>query len=288
MENGTGLVLSGGGAKGAYEIGVYKALCEMGAVDGISAVSGTSVGALNAVLTECMGTDAEKVWMELRFADMADPDYPRISRMIGSILSKNRESVNAQFSELISNGLPFTQNRLSELIDRYIDFDKLVRPVFITCLRVRRRLFAPAERNVEYFHINRLYPWYDDEQKKQIILASAALPGFFCGAEGVRIRGHEGIFFDGGYTAVGDNTPIACLYEQGVRRFIAVHLEEDPDISVQSGFTGAEILNIIPSEPLGGIMTGTLNLNSEKTRHDIELGYCDAMKIRGDILSIIG
>lgn len=287
MENGTGLVLSGGGAKGAYEAGVYKALCEMGADSGISAVSGTSVGALNAVLTECMGADAEKVWRELSFADMADPDYPRISRMIGSILSGDSSRVNSQFSDLINKGLPFTQNRLSELIDRYIDFGRLSRPVFITCLRVRRKLFAPAERNVEYFHINRLYPWYDDEQKKQIMLASAALPGFFCGTDGVRIKGHEGIFFDGGYSSAGDNTPIAPLYEQGVRRFIAVHLDDVPELSVQERFSSAEILNIVPSEPLGGVITGTLNLNSEKTQHDMDLGYRDTMAMRSDILSLV-
>lgn len=43
-----GLVLSGGGGKGAYEIGVIKALVEEGVK--ITAVSGASVGALNAAL----------------------------------------------------------------------------------------------------------------------------------------------------------------------------------------------------------------------------------------------
>lgn len=282
MDNGTGLVLSGGGAKGAYEAGVYTALCEIGADSGITAISGTSAGALNAVLTECMGAEAANVWRELQFSDMADPDYGRIGRMIGSLLTGG-DTVNGQFSELIASGLPFTQNRLSALMDRYIDFDKLQRDIYITCVRVRRKLIGAAERNVEYFHINRLYPWYDDEQKKQIVLASAALPGFFCGADGVRIKGHEGIFFDGGYSSAGDNTPIACLYEAGFRRIIAVHLEHSPDLSVQEQFTGADIVNIVPSEELGGIISGTLNLNREKTEHDIELGYSDALAKKGEI-----
>lgn len=283
MESGTGLVLSGGGAKGAYEVGVCRALYEIGADSGITAISGTSAGALNAVLIECMGAEAAEVWRELEFTDMADPDYGRIGRMIGSLLSGSSDTLSGQFSELIASGLPFTQNRLSALIDRYIDFDKLSRDIYITCVRVRRKLIGAAERNVEYFHINRLYPWYDDEQKKQIILASAALPGFFCGAEGMRIKGHEGIFFDGGYSAAGDNTPIACLYEAGFRRIIAVHLEHSPDLSMQEGFTGADIVNIVPSEELGGIITGTLNLNREKTDRDIELGYRDTMAMKGEI-----
>ena len=43
-----GLVLEGGGARGSYQIGVYKALLEMNIP--IKAVTGTSVGALNGAL----------------------------------------------------------------------------------------------------------------------------------------------------------------------------------------------------------------------------------------------
>ncbi|MDE5556915.1 MAG: patatin-like phospholipase family protein, partial [Ruminococcus sp.] len=52
MSGKIGLVLSGGGAKGAYEIGVYKALSAMGAEPYIDTIAGTSVGALNAVLLD--------------------------------------------------------------------------------------------------------------------------------------------------------------------------------------------------------------------------------------------
>ena len=45
-----GLVLNGGGGKGSYQIGVFKALFEHHINDCIIAVSGTSSGALNSVL----------------------------------------------------------------------------------------------------------------------------------------------------------------------------------------------------------------------------------------------
>ena len=45
-----GLVLSGGGARGAYEIGVWKAICELGLDKRIVAISGTSVGGINAAM----------------------------------------------------------------------------------------------------------------------------------------------------------------------------------------------------------------------------------------------
>lgn len=43
-----GLVLSGGGAKGAYEVGVWQELVEQGLYKRVAAISGTSVGAINA------------------------------------------------------------------------------------------------------------------------------------------------------------------------------------------------------------------------------------------------
>ena len=48
-----GLVLGGGGAKGAYQVGVYKALCEVGLdASVLHCIAGTSVGSLNALLFE--------------------------------------------------------------------------------------------------------------------------------------------------------------------------------------------------------------------------------------------
>ena len=58
------LALEGGGAKGAYQIGAWKALREAGVK--IDAVAGTSVGALNGALI-VMGDleKAEAIWYNL-------------------------------------------------------------------------------------------------------------------------------------------------------------------------------------------------------------------------------
>ena len=44
------LCLGGGGGKGAYQLGVYRALAEYGLMDKVTAISGTSIGAINALL----------------------------------------------------------------------------------------------------------------------------------------------------------------------------------------------------------------------------------------------
>jgi hypothetical protein len=62
-----GLVLGGGGAKGAYQIGCWKALRESGIVN-FDAVAGTSVGALNAVLiAQDEFGKAESIWHDMSF-----------------------------------------------------------------------------------------------------------------------------------------------------------------------------------------------------------------------------
>lgn len=65
-QNEIGLVLCGGGGRGAYQTGVWKALRERGFDSRITAVSGTSVGALNAALFACGDLAlAEDIWTSL-------------------------------------------------------------------------------------------------------------------------------------------------------------------------------------------------------------------------------
>jgi hypothetical protein len=68
-----GLVLGGGGAKGAYQIGCWKALRECG-MDRYGPLAGTSVGALNAVLVAQDEFDrSERIWHDM--------DFGRVLRM---------------------------------------------------------------------------------------------------------------------------------------------------------------------------------------------------------------
>lgn len=61
-----GLAFEGGGGKGAYQIGVWKALYERGLDKYIAAVSGTSIGAMNAFLFACGDYElSEQIWTSL-------------------------------------------------------------------------------------------------------------------------------------------------------------------------------------------------------------------------------
>lgn len=59
------LVLAGGGAKGAYQVGVWKAMTELGISKDVVVMSGTSVGGLNAALFATIRDQIkiESVWL---------------------------------------------------------------------------------------------------------------------------------------------------------------------------------------------------------------------------------
>lgn len=67
------IALEGGGAKGAYEIGVWQAFEEVGVK--YCAVSGSSVGALNGALMAMRDLDkAVHLWENLTFSQIIDVD----------------------------------------------------------------------------------------------------------------------------------------------------------------------------------------------------------------------
>ena len=103
MKRKVGLVLGGGGGKGSYQVGVYKALKEYGLVKSIKGISGASIGSLNMLLFYNKDVEtAEKVWMNLRRKDVLTTksfkDYLKLSNF--SLLS--REGMLNIFKEHIN------------------------------------------------------------------------------------------------------------------------------------------------------------------------------------------
>ena len=92
IKDGYGLVLGGGGGRGSYEIGVWKALEEYRDVLDIKAVSGSSVGALNAALYACGDLDkATQMWYDItndRILSNKDIDEDNRNKWFESIKEK--------------------------------------------------------------------------------------------------------------------------------------------------------------------------------------------------------
>lgn len=67
-----GLVLAGGGAKGSYQVGVYKALNELDWRPGV--IAGTSVGCLNGALFALDDWElAQEMWLTIGDGQVMEP-----------------------------------------------------------------------------------------------------------------------------------------------------------------------------------------------------------------------
>ena len=84
---GIGVVFSGGGGKGAYEIGVWKYMHEVGLDRYVRAVSGTSVGALNAALfVGSTYETAEKIWLNIKPRSILSPKKIKVEDITKCLL----------------------------------------------------------------------------------------------------------------------------------------------------------------------------------------------------------
>lgn len=83
-----GLVLEGGGAKGAFQCGAIKALYDNGyTFDG---VAGTSIGAINAAILAQDGNyqTLYDMWMNVSASDISDFDNLEVTKLLSKEFSK--------------------------------------------------------------------------------------------------------------------------------------------------------------------------------------------------------
>jgi len=101
------IALEGGGAKGAYHIGVWQALEEAGIK--YNAVSGTSVGALNGALMVMRDLPgAIKAWEDIRLSKVVDVKPDDEEDML-RVLSGEIEL--SDFQELVPQAFEIIRNR---------------------------------------------------------------------------------------------------------------------------------------------------------------------------------
>ena len=117
-----GLVLEGGGAKGAYQIGAWKAMREAGVK--IKGIAGTSVGALNGALI-CMDdlTNAEKVWENISYSSIMSVEDEKMELLFHQ-KKLDVDLLKEVFDFMKEGGIDVTP--LKELIAECIDEEKII------------------------------------------------------------------------------------------------------------------------------------------------------------------
>ena len=196
-----GLVFSGGGTRGAYEIGAWKALNELGIK--IQGVVGASIGAINGALFLQGDIDkAEKIYRGIRVEDILEIEQPIDPNH--DLLSPS--NLTGLIKELIQQkGL--SNSGLKNLILQEIDLDKIYN--------------SDLDYGLVTFSIDSLSPiekFKEDIPKEELvdyIVASANFPIFKPHVAG------GSRYIDGG---IYDNMPINMLIKKGYRKIIVIDL----------------------------------------------------------------
>jgi NTE family protein len=220
----TVLVLQGGGALGAYQVGVYEALAQAGVEP--DWVVGTSIGAINAGLI-AGSPKGERVDRLCEFWKRVEhrPGLTQFMPAWMAAAARNAVAVSSgvpsffqpQPAAFLSPHLPlgaddagyYTTSPLMETLSDLIDFDQL------NSGDVRLTVGASNVRTSEMV--------YFDSREQEIdvrhIMASGALPPAF---PAVRIDGE--LYWDGGILS---NTPVEVVFDDNPRRdslVLAVHI----------------------------------------------------------------
>lgn len=241
------LVLAGGGARGSYQVGVWRALTELGWNPQI--ITGTSVGSLNgAMFALDLYETARDMWTSIRSQDVME--LPEETRNLTELHQFLRDVVR-------EGGMDVTP--LEEIVERVLDEDALrASPIRFGLVTVEKRGLKPRELPLEEIPKGKV---------KDYLLASAAC---FPALRAKQIDGVQ--FLDGGYR---DNMPTGLAQKMGAEELVCVDLE-GVGITLPNR-TGLPTTMVRSYWELGDI----LHFDPDTARRNIELGYYDTLRAFG-------
>ncbi len=259
-----GLVLSGGGAKGAYQLGIFKALDDLLLFDKVKVISGTSIGAMNALAYSCAENikECEYFWNNLTYKEIFD-SY-KFAKDLPDLVKKSLDGGVFSFDLII--------NQLKD----HIDILKMNKKG-VECYSCAYDLEKDAP---EYFYLNNL----PIEDIYTIIAASAAVPYVF---DPVEYNGKK--YVDGGAVIPTltnrktDNVPIKPILDKDLDLVIIVYLNYSDQVDTTK--IKGQYLEIRPSIPLESIEgLKTLAFVEKQINEFIELGHRDGLVKLGPLL----
>lgn len=259
----TALVLSGGGSRGAYEVGVWKALLEMEIP--IDIITGTSVGAINgAMIAQGDFTLTEKLWKQLETQmvfDVEENERSNENERLPEIGGIPAAEALSYAREIVLNGGAGSSG-LQSMLNKFIDEKK-----------VRKSGIEYGLVMTGYPDLNEHFLFLDEIPEGQLtdyIMASASC---FPAVQKYVIDGKK--YIDGGYR---DNMPVEMALSRDAASIIAVDLQAAGIVrkdTVEKARETCSEFHLIKSHiDLGNFLIfDTIN-----TSRIMQLGYLDTMK----------
>ncbi|MGY5452945.1 patatin-like phospholipase family protein [Agarivorans sp. MS3-6] len=265
------LVLTGGGARAAYQVGVLKAIAEQyprNHASPFSIICGTSAGAINAtalsVYASCFRLGVKKleyIWRNFECKQVFKTDGLAIAKQLSSIVCK---SLHADYNQ--QQGFSLLNNEpLQDLLDAYLNYkriDKNIANQYLHALSVTASnyqdgnslsFFQADEKQQNWQRARRL------GQKTQIhtthLLASTAIPLIFPAA-----KVGKDFYGDG---SIHQLCPLSPAIHLGADKILAIHLEQQRHPS--SGIDApAPNSATIAGHLLDSVFSDTLNSDLER------------------------
>lgn len=245
-----GLVLSGGGSKGAYEAGVYKALRKLKIKPKI--VTGTSIGAVNGMMiVQKSYYKLRNFWNTISFSLMyKEEEFPKMED------PKLRE-VYAQYAKAFINGGGLDIAKLKKLFDKYYNSKRFFKSDIdygvVTYNLTKRKPVIKTKKEL------------NEKNVKDYVIASASCyPAFKPYPIG------KDLYVDGGYH---DNLPINLAVDLGATKIIAVDLRAI-GIKKKIKDESIEVKYISPRNKIASFLI----FDKKYAKEAIKFGYNDAMK----------
>ncbi|MDE3010616.1 MAG: patatin-like phospholipase family protein, partial [Pseudomonadota bacterium] len=237
----TGLVLSGGGARAAYQVGVLRGIASLLLQrDGrrplpFQVVCGTSAGAINAVALATGADDfqtgserLEQVWSDFHASQVYRSDALGIlqtgARWIGGFAFGwlLKDLVGSRPRSLLDNG------PLAGLLHRLIDYRQIARHLrsgHLAALAVSASSYSTG-RHVTFYQSRRPVAGWTRSQRLAVrdrlgpahLLASSAIP-FVFPAQALQLDAHAEFFGDGSMRQVA---PISPAIHLGAERILVI------------------------------------------------------------------
>jgi len=250
-----GLVLAGGGVKGAYQVGAYFAFkkCKI-KIDG---VVGTSIGSFNAAMI-ASGKEEElyHFWKNVNVGELLNFDIKYTESVNNKDKFKEFVYGIEQMTTIVKNK-GINTNNLKNLLKEMIDEEK-----------IRQSYMDYGLVTVRVNDLKPLYLFKEDMKEGKLpdyILASCNLPVFKM--EKVIDNNY---YIDGGFY---DNNPINMLLNKGYNKVYSIDIQ---GIGFkQKVLDEKKVIRITPTRFLGS----TLSINKKKINENIKLGYYDTLKV---------
>ena len=250
-----GLVLAGGGVRGAYQIGVWQALREMGIE--VSSVVGTSIGAINgALFVQGEYEKAAELWKKISIDKVIDlPPAMKFGNNPFGI-----RNLSGTILEMYKNG-GLDISPLENLLRSLINEEK----IRLSTVDFGIAAFSLTDKK-------EIYKFKADIPMGEIvdyIMASVSLIGF-------KVRTiNANKFIDGG---MSNNMPVNMLLERGINNIITVDVR---GIGFYRNFNlaGKNVISIRSENP----QTGMMEFDTKGIQKSIEEGYIGCMRAFGKV-----